>query len=697
MKENSRKKIKKIIFLTKQALLGVFDASVILLVFAIGLCVYFYIKTPVPDLNNREIDQTTIIYDRTGEHVLYEIHNEENRKIIAHQEIPDVIRINTLAAEDDNFYNHPGIDIWSIMRAMKVNLENKDILQGGSTITQQLARNAYLTREKTWIRKIKETFLALKIEKKYTKDEILDFYLNEVPYGANAYGIQTASETFFGKNASDLTLDESAFLAALPKAPSYLSPYEENRNKLIERQKNILNRLIELELATKQEVINALVVDTLAKVKPIFRPINAPHFVFYVRNALEEKYGKEFIETGGLKVYTSLDYEMQKEAEVMVENMVSVNEKIFGASNSSLVAIDPKTGEILTMVGSRNYFDEKIDGQVNVSIQLRQPGSAFKPIVYSTAFEKGYQPESQIVDVQTNFGPDGTGKDYVPRNYSGDFKGAVSMRQALSMSLNVPAIKALNLVGIDSTLDMAKRLGISTLNGGNYGLSLAIGGGEITLLEGVVAFSVFANDGKRNSPTPIHKIVDAKGKEIFDFQSKEERVLDSQVARKINSVLSDNESRTPVFGPTSPLWIDGYQVAAKTGTTQWYRDAWTIGYTPNLAVGVWSGNNNGNSMRDNSPGAIVSAPIWQKFMLANISKFENERFADYDRSGIKLAEKQNESEYIAKKTYYNNKTGKQISEKKMKKTDPRKVEVRVEYIKKENTSGGGEEVSMLVN
>lgn len=693
MKDNSRKKINKIIFLTRQALLGVFDASIILLIFAIGLCAYFYIKTPVPDLYGREISQTTIIYDRTGEHVLYEIHGEENRKIIAHQEIPDVVRIATLAAEDDNFYNHPGIDFWSIVRAMKVNLENKEILQGGSTITQQLARNAYLTREKTWIRKIKETFLALKIERKYSKDEILDFYLNEVPYGANAYGIQAAAETFFGKSAEELTLDEAAFLASLPKAPSHLSPYEENRDKLIKRQKSILNRLAELELATDQEVVQALLMDTLGKVKPIFHPILAPHFVFYVRNTLKEKYGEDFMKNGGLKVYTSLNYEMQKEAEEMVENMVASNEQRFGASNSSLIAMDPKTGEILTMIGSRNYFDQRIDGQVNVSIQLRQPGSSFKPIVYAKAFEKGYQPESQILDTQTNFGPDGTGRNYVPRNYSGDFKGLVTMRQALSMSLNIPAIKTLNMVGIEDALDMARRLGISTLNRDNYGLSLAIGGGDVTLLEEVAAFSVFANDGKRNAPTPIHKIIDAKGKEILAFKSKEEKALEPQVARKINSVLSDNDARSPVFGPRSPLWIDGYQVAAKTGTTQWYRDAWTIGYTPNLAVGVWSGNNNGNSMRDNSPGALVSGPIWQKFMLANVSKFENERFADYDRSGIKIAVK---NEYITKKTYFNNKTGKQISEKKMKKTDPKKVDVRVEYIKKETASRGGEEVSMLV-
>lgn len=689
-----RKNLKKIIFLTRQSLLGVFDALVVLLFCAIISCAYFYVKTPVPDLYNRVISQTTIIYDRTGENVLYEIYDEENRKIISHQEIPDVVRIATLAAEDDNFYNHPGIDVFSIIRAMKVNLENKEILQGGSTITQQLARNAYLTREKTWIRKIKETLLALKIERRYTKNEILDFYLNEVPYGANAYGIQTAAETFFGKDAKDLTLDEAAFLAALPKAPSHLSPYKKNRDKLIRRQKNILSRLVELELATKQDAIQALLADTLSKVKPIFHPIKAPHFVFYVRNILTEKYGEDVIRNGGLKVYTSLNYEMQKNAEELVANMAVINEKRFGASNSSLVAIDPKTGEILTMIGSRDYFDERIDGQVNVSLQLRQPGSSFKPIVYSAAFENGYQPESQIIDAKTNFGPDGTGRSYVPRNYSGDFKGLVTMRQALSMSLNIPAIKTLNMVGLENALDMARRLGISTLTGDNYGLSLAIGGGEITLLEGVSAFSVFANDGKRNLPTPIHRIVDARGNELLDFKKQEVEILDSQVARKVNSILSDNNSRTPVFGPRSPLFIEGRQVAAKTGTTQWYRDAWTIGYTPNLAVGVWSGNNDGRSMRSNSAGAIVSAPIWQKFMLANLSKFGNERFADYDRSGVKVAIQE---EYIVKKTYFNNKTGKQISEKKMKKTNPKKVEVRIEYIKKEAPFRGGEEVSMLVN
>lgn len=695
MKSLREKNLRKILFLAKQVLLGVLDAVLIVIVLSIGGLFFVYAKTQAPDLKNRPIDQTTVIYDRTGEHILYEIHGEENRKIISHEEIPDAVRIATIAAEDDNFYHHIGIDFFSILRALKVNLENKEILQGGSTITQQLARNAYLTREKSLVRKIKETLIALKIERKYTKDEILDFYLNEVPYGANAYGIETAAETFFGKSAKDLTLDEAAFLAALPKAPSYLSPYEKNKDKLVARQKNILNRIAELELAQKSEVKNALVIDILAKIKPIFHPIEAPHFVFYVREQLEEKYGKEFVEKAGLQVKTTLDYEMQKQAEDLVRESVAFNEKRYGASNSALVALNPKNGEILTMVGSRDYFDPQIDGQVNVTLQPRQPGSSFKPIVYSTAFENGYQPESQLIDAQTNFGKDGSGRDYIPRNYSGDFKGLVSMRQALSMSLNIPAIKTMYLVGLDNVLTMAKRLGITTLTGENYGLSLAIGGGEITPLEGASAFSTFANDGKRNPPTAFHEIKDAKGKFYDDFKKSEEVVMDPQIARKINSILSDNASRTPVFGPNSALTIAGHTVAAKTGTTQWFRDAWTIGYTPNLAVAVWSGNNDGRPMRDGADGSFVSAPIWNKFMAANFSRYPDQQFADYDRSSSTKLANVPEKNYTVKTIYFDKKKGKEISESKMKKTNPKNVEIRTEIIAGGNANKN--DVSMLVD
>ena len=680
MQEKKIKNNRGLFFLVRQIALGLMDAVLILVVFLIGFFIYLYIQTPTPDLKNQKIDQTTVLYDRTGEHVLYEIYGEENRKIITHAEIPNVVRMATIAAEDDNFYHHIGIDFFSILRALKVDLENKAVLQGGSTITQQLARNIYLTREKSLTRKIKETLLALKIERKYSKDEILDAYLNEVPYGANAYGVETAAETFFGKKAIDLTLDEAAFLAALPKAPSDLSPYEKNSEQLVERQKNILKRLAELKLVGNQEIENALMTDTLAKIKPIVHPIVAPHFVFYVCDQLEQKYGQAYVETAGLQIKTSLDYEMQKQAEELLQEMVPSNEKRFGASNSALVALSPKTGEILTMVGSRDYFDPANDGQVNVAIQPRQPGSSFKPIVYSTAFEKGYQPESQLIDTQTDFGPDGSGKDYIPRNYSGDFKGLVTMRQALSMSLNIPAIKTMYLVGIDNVLSMAKRLGITTLTGENYGLSLAIGGGEITPLEGASAFSTFANDGKRNPPTPFLEIKDAKGNLVNDFIKNEETVLDPQIARKINSILSDNASRTPVFGPNSALFIPGHTVAVKTGTTQWFRDAWTMGYTPNLAVAVWSGNNDGWPMRDGADGSFVSAPIFHRFMLANFEKYPDQQFADYDHSTDKIAsaDPMLNLEGKIKITYYSRRTGKKISEEKMKKMDPENVEVKTE-------------------
>lgn len=477
--------------------------------------------------------------------------------------------------------------------------------------------------------------LAFKIEKKYSKDEILDMYLNEVPYGSNAYGISKAAQTFFGKSAGELSLDEAALLAALPKATTHYSPYGENKKELVRRQKNIIKRIGTLGLAGSEEVKEALAQDTLAKIIPLRRKIVAPHFVFYVLEKLEKNHKRSELEKNGWKILTSLDWEMQMEAEKIVREGIEADEKKYRATNGSMVAIDPKTGEILAMVGSRNYFDDKIDGQVNVALQLRQPGSAFKPIVYARALEEGYQPETMLYDEQTNFGPDGGGQSYIPRNYDGKFHGAVSVRQALAMSLNIPAVKALRFAGIDDVLELAKRMGITTLTDTkNYGLSLALGGGAINLLEGTSAFSIFANDGVRNKPVSIRKITDSKGIVGYEFEPNMTRVIDAQIARKINSILSDNQARTPIFGPSSALYIAEAQVAAKTGTNQEYRDGWTIGYTPGLAAGVWVGNNDSSPMKYGAAGTFVAAPIWRNFMVKFINKFSVEKFADYNRKDL---------------------------------------------------------------
>ena len=620
-------------FMLRQVLLGIFDAAVIITLGFVGALFFLFTTVPSGDLSaSWKPAQTTTIYDNTGERVLYEVHGEENRKVVPHDMIPDNLRMVTIAAEDDAFYSHNGFDVKSIIRAVKVNLKNDHISQGGSTITQQLARNVYLTREKTIKRKVKELLIAIKIERSHSKQDILDFYLNTVPYGANAYGVEAASQIFFGKSANTLSLDEAALLASLPKAPTYYSPYGNHKNELLLRQQSVIQRAADLGLVTQEEALSAKKENTLAKVRDFRNKIEAPHFVFYVLEELENKYGRDFLEKAGFRIVTTLDYEMQKEAEKIVEESVKSHVVKYGGSNAGLVAINPKNGNILAMVGSKDYFDEAMDGQVNVTTSLRQPGSSFKPIVYATAFEMGYQPETRITDESTNFGPDGSGRNYIPRNYSGTHYGNLSMRQALSMSLNVPAVKTLKYVGIDNAIDMAEKLGITTFTDRKrLGLSLAIGGGEVTLLQETAAFSVFANDGVRSPAYPILEIEGPDGQKVFENKGEGTRVLDAEVARKVSSIMSDNEARTPVFGPNSPLYFPGRQVAAKTGTTQEFRDAWTVGFTPSIAVGVWTGNNNGNNMKGGADGVFVAAPIWHRFMAYALDRVPQETFVAYQQ------------------------------------------------------------------
>lgn len=660
-----------------------------LLVFSVGVSfiVYFFFDTPRAELLHRKVAQTSIIYDRTGEHVLYEMHGEENRKVLPHEEIPDVIRLATVIVEDNNFYSHHGVDFVSILRAIKANLQKSDLSQGASTITQQLARNAFLTREKSWERKMKEIALAFKIEMKYSKDEILDFYLNEIPYGSNAYGIESASQIFFGKPAKDLGVDEAAMLAALPKATTTYSPYGNKTDLLVARQKFILGKMKDqADSEGKEAIEEAMNVDTLSKVTPLREKIEAPHFVFYVKEQLEKNYDKEAIEEGGFKIYTTLDYDMQKTAESIVKDYVLENGNKYGFSNGALVAIDPKTGDILAMVGSRDYYDTSIDGKVNVTVETRQPGSSFKPIVYAKAFEKGFQPETMLFDAPTSFGPDGTGKEYTPQNYSGNFNGLISMRQALAGSLNIPAVKTLYLGGINETIELAQRLGINSLvRKSNYGLSLALGGGEVALVEETAAFSVFANDGKRNPVRAINKIIMNDGEEkITELQEK--LALDPQVARKIASIMSDNKARSYVFGSNNPLNIQGKTVAAKTGTHQDFRDTWTVGYTPSIAVGVWLGNNDYSPMKSGSDGIYTAAPMWRKFMDYALANRQDEKFPEY----IKVTSNKLLVTGNVKGECSNNSGDEKESKKKKKKKDKDKCEIDHDilyYINKDDPLG----------
>lgn len=645
-----------------------------------GVCAFLYLYISVaPDvkyLDRGNISQTTTIYDRTGQHVLYEIFGEQNRKILSHDDIPESVRLATLAAEDDDFYHHYGIDFLAMARAFWINFRQEGIAQGGSTITMQLARNVFLNRERTFERKVAEVVLAIKIENRFTKDEILDWYLNIIPYGSNAYGIETAAQTFFGKSAKNLTLDEAALLAALPKATTDYSPYSGNTKRLEARQRNILERMRSIGLIGPESLDEAVKADTLSKIRPISRNIVAPHFVFYVLEELEKVFGRDILEVGGLKVFTTLDLDMQDLAQRKVIEGVERN-KPYRASNAAMVAIDPKTGDILAMVGSKDYYDRTIGGQVNVAVRPRQPGSSFKPLVYARAFEMGFQPETMLYDAPTNFGPDGSGRDYVPSNYDGSFHGIVSMRDSLANSLNIPAVKTLYLVGIDQMIDFAKRLGIESFDDrGRFGLSMALGGAEVTLLEETAAFSVFANDGLRHSASGILRVTGSDDREIPGYERITDQAVSNDVARKINSVLSDDAARSMVFGTGTPLSIRGTVVAAKSGTTQNFHDGWTVGYTPSLAVGVWVGNNDNTALAPGSDGIRVAAPLWNDFMREALGRYSPETFPTYEKA--QSAYPMVAGDYKRKVKYYNAKTGKEISESKARKKDAEDVRVKMD-------------------
>ncbi|MEW6407521.1 MAG: PBP1A family penicillin-binding protein [Patescibacteria group bacterium] len=591
-------------------------------VFILGLFVYIARDLPSPGkINTRFVPESTKIYDRGGKILLYEIHGEVRRTLVSLDQISNYVIGATIAAEDRNFYKHHGFSIRGITRAIFKNVKPGDELQGGSTITQQFVKNSILTSERTFTRKIKELILAIEIELKFKKDEILQMYLNEIPYGSNAYGIEAAAQTFFGKKAKDLTLAESAVLAALPRAPTYYSPYGNNFNETKTRQEWILDRMADDKLVSRQEADMAKKEELKFLEKK--EGILAPHFVMYVREKLTEKYGEKFVIEGGLKVYTTLDMDLQKIAEEAVVEGGKKNEQ-YGARNAALVALDPKTGQILAMQGSRDYFDKDNDGNVNVAIRDRQPGSSFKPFAYARAFQKGYTPETILFDLVTDFG-----NNYKPQDYDRGQRGPVSMRQALAGSLNIPAVKTLYLAGVKETIDLAHQMGITTLNAGEdrYGLSLVLGGGEVKLLDMVSAFGVFAQNGMRYEETPILKIIDKNGKVLENNEEPSRKeVLDSQIARLITNVLSDNGARAFIFGSASPLVLPDRPVAAKTGTTEEFRDAWTIGYTPSLAAGVWVGNNDNHPMKIGSDGVYVAAPIWHDFMVKALAGKPSEEF-----------------------------------------------------------------------
>jgi len=611
------------------------------------LSAIFYLAKDLPSvdqISERNIAQSTKIYDRTGKSIIYEVSAGQKRTVIPLDEIPQFVKDATVITEDENFYEGPGVDWRGILRAVWMNVTRGRIVQGGSTITQQLARNAFLSTEQTFSRKIRELILALQLTRRYPKDKILEFYLNEIPYGPTAYGIEAASQGYFGKSAKDLTLGEGVLLVALPRAPSYYSPFGSHVDELMARREYILNKMAEAGKIDKEQLKAAL--ETKLEFQPQRQGGVATHFIVAVQDYLVQKYGEEVVRTGGLRVVTTLDQKLQEVAERVVAEGAAQNDKLYDGKNAALVAEDPKTGQILALVGSRNYFDVANEGNFNVATQgRRQPGSALKPFVYLAAFEKGYTPETTVFDVPTEFVSNNpicpaivdrkneNEKCYHPEDFDGGERGPVSFRIALAQSLNIPAVQVLYLVGLSDALDVVSKLGITTLQDPRrYGLSLVLGGGEVRLIELVGGYSVLAGDGARRPQTMILEVKDAKGNILESYEDQQdgsgaEQAADPQSVRLVNDILSDQSARAGLFQNSLGLTVfPNYDVALKTGTSNDYRDAWTVGYTPSLVVGVWAGNNDNKPMHRSGSSILAAVPIWHNFMAEALPLYAPETF-----------------------------------------------------------------------
>jgi len=590
-----------------------------------GMIGWFSRDLPSPDkLLNRSIPLSTKIYDRTGEHLLYEVHGAQQRSLVSIRDIPESLKKAVITAEDKGFYTHKGFDIRGILRSIVIDVVSRKKAQGGSTITQQFIKNSLLTSRKTFVRKIQELVLAYQLEKQFNKDQILQMYFNEIPYGSTAYGVQAASKMYFGKNVQDLTLAESAYLAALPKAPTYYSPWGSHKDELDKRKDKILSDMTDEEYISEEEAKAAQ--EEKVKFKSPGQGIEAPHFVMYIKELLADAYGEKRVEEGGLKVITTLDYDKQKFAEQTIQKQGEKNTAM-DASNAALFSLNAKTGEILAMVGSKDYANEEIDGNVNVVMRRRQPGSSFKPITYAAAFQKGYTPDTILFDLVTNFDTTGT-KAYTPRNYNGKEYGPVTLHKALAGSLNIPAVKLLYLAGVPYVIEFAHTLGYTSLTDPDrYGLSLVLGGAEVTLFEHTAAFTAFAQEGKRVTPVALLRVEDEKNNILQEFKEPTTQdVFDPEIARNISAILSDQKSREFIFGAHNYLILADRPAAVKTGTTNDNRDAWTIGYTPSLVTGVWVGNNNNTPMKKGADGSKVTAPIWNEFMTYALKDTPPEAF-----------------------------------------------------------------------
>jgi len=611
--------------------------KIIVILFSVLLLftIYYLLFTIFSDLPNpnklitREQVLSTKIYDRNGE-LLYKIYRTQNRTLVRLDEVPLYLRQATIAIEDREFYSHPGLSLRGIARAVYRNLFLGK-LSGGSTITQQLVKNALLTPERTWKRKIKEIVLALWVEKKFSKDEILQMYLNEVGYGGAAYGVEEASQLYFGKSVKEINLAEAALLAGLPSSPTRSSPFGSQPEMAKFRQEQVLRTMVENRYLTPERAQEALSQELVFA--PQETDIKAPHFVMSVRDLLVEKYGQKLIEEGGLEVKTSLDLETQNLAQLIVRQEIDQLRNL-RISNGAALVTNPKTGEILAMVGSHDYFDIEHDGNYNVTTAQRQPGSSIKPVNYSVALSMGFTPATIIPDTPITFRVPGQ-PPYSPINYDNRFHGNVPLRIALASSYNVPAVKVLSAIGVSRMIEQGEKMGITTWNDSSrFGLSLTLGGGEVKMTDMAVVYGTLANLGMKVDLNPILEVRDYKGNlleklktENWQLNTEGERVLSPEIAYLLTDILSDNSARTPAFGPNSLLNIPNHpHVAVKTGTSNNLKDNWAIGYTPDILVATWVGNNDASPMSYVVSGVTGASPIWNKIMTELLKEKPDQEF-----------------------------------------------------------------------
>lgn len=615
-------------------LIGAIGALLVGFILSFAVFAWFARDLPSPAKLSAATGSSTVFYDREGE-VLYEMYKDKNRIPVKWDDVPNTLKEATIAIEDKNFYKHQGISQFGIVRAA-INVVFGRGLQSGSTITQQLIKNVLLTTRQTISRKVKEIILAIEVERRYKKDEILLMYLNESPYGGVYWGVEAAAKGYFNKPVKDLTLVESAILAGLPQNPSRYSPHIGTRDAWKYRTQDVLRRMREDGYITREEEKNGVAQLDRIKFTVPRLAIDAPHFVFYVKDLIDKEYGQKLVDEG-VEVKTTLSKEVQETAEKIVKEEIS-KLKEYNATNAAVVVLDSKTGEILAMVGSYDFNDEKF-GKFNAALGLRQPGSAIKPITYATAFEKGYTPATVLMDVSTEFSSGATGDTpYRPVNYDGKFRGPMQVRFALGNSENIPAVKMLAMVGIRDFLQKASDMGLTQLspteeNLKRFGLAITLGGGETTLLDLTSAFSVFAAAGMKHDVSAISEITDFKGKNIYKkVKIKEQEVLSTEVSFLISHILSDNNARLDVFGPNSYLNIPGKTVAVKTGTTDDKRDNWAVGYTNSVTVGVWAGNNDNSPMNPKiASGATGASSIFYRLMIEILTKYEDGIIAKPDR------------------------------------------------------------------